>query len=60
MMIQAGLCLITDGLYFTGFPFSSLLGQGDEGPVSGQVGGGKIRYLPVSCRACLPNYYRRR
>lgn len=25
-MIQAGLCLITDGLYFTGFPFSSLLG----------------------------------
>lgn len=24
-MIQAGLCLITDGLYFTGFPFSSLL-----------------------------------
>lgn len=55
-MIQAGICLITDGLYFTGFPFSSLLGgkRGEEGPVSGQVSGGKIRYLPVSCRACLP------
>lgn len=26
----------------------------DEGPVSGQMSGGKVRYLPISCRACLP------
>lgn len=35
-MIQAGLCLITDGLYFTGFPFSSLLGGGKGGRGTGQ------------------------
>lgn len=51
-MIQAVLFLIPDELYFTGFPFSSW-GKRDEGPVSGQVSGGKVRYLPDSCRACF-------
>lgn len=47
-MIRVVLGLI----FITGFLLA--LGEWDEGPVSGQVSGSKIRNLPVSCRACLP------